>query len=186
MTWPRARAALIALVMVVGLLDGLPLPEGHGAERLSPPLRRAAELGSRARAALLLPVRDLGQALLINQRWSLFRNAKKARHRLWIEGRHGARRWTVLYRPHDAQHQWFASGLQYRRVRGAWNLGRMGGGPSYEAFAAWISQRLLREQPDLSAVRVRLERGEIAPCGGGFQAAHRFVLKIVHERGERP
>ena len=184
MTWPRTRALLIALAMLVGIIDGLPLPEGAGVERLSPGLRRSAELGSAVRATLLRPFRALADLLVVSQRWALFRSAKEGRHRLWLEGRRGARHWTILYRPHDAEHQWFAEGLQYRRVRAAWNKGRSGGGPGYEAFAAWISKRLLRERPDLSAVRVRLEQIDILPRGGGVHATHRFVLSIVHERGE--
>ncbi|RYZ03061.1 MAG: hypothetical protein EOO73_29535 [Myxococcales bacterium] len=183
MVWARVRAALIALVMAVGAVDGLAIPEGSSAERLSPGLRRAAELGSRARAVLLLPFRGVRQAFVYNQRWSLFGGAKEERHRLWIEGRIGKRRWTILYRPHDAEHAWFASGVEYRRVRAAWNVGRKGRRASYDAFVSFIARRALRERPDFSAVRVRLEEGDVLPRGGGFQPANRFVLETVHRRG---
>lgn len=186
MVWARVRAALIALVMAVGLLDGLAIAEGRAKERLSPPVRRAAELASRARAALLLPFRSVRQALVYNQRWTLFGGAQEERHRLWIEGRVGKRRWTILYRPHDPEHAWFADSVEYRRVRAAWNVGRKGRRASYDAFALWIAEHALRERPDLSAVRVRLEEGEILPRGGGFQPSNRFVLETVHRRGDKP
>lgn len=186
MVWARVRAALIGLVLALGLLDGLPITEGKGVKRLSPAVRRVAKLSSRARATLLSPFRGLADALVVSQRWSLFSGAKEERHLLWIEGRRGRRHWTVVYRPHDAEHAWLADSVEYRRVRGAWNAGRRGGGPAYDAFAAWVSARLLRERPELSAVRVRLEEGEIVPRGQGFQPTGRFVLEIVHERGGKP
>lgn len=185
MVWARVRAALIALVLAVGLLDGLAIPEGRSAERLSPGLKRAAELSSRVRASLLLPFQGLRQALLFNQRWTLFGGAQEERHRLWIEGRRGRRQWTTLYRAQDPEHAWFAGGVEYRRVRAAWNVGRKGRRASYDAFTAWISERALGERPDLSAVRVRLEEGEVLPRGGGFRPTNRFVLKTVHGRGEK-
>jgi hypothetical protein len=183
MVWARVRAALISLVLTVGLVDGFPIPEGRGAERLSPGLKRAAELGSAARAALLWPAGGLQKVLLFNQRWSLFGGAGEERHRLWIEGRRGRREWTILYRAQDPEHAWFAAGVEYRRVRAAWNVGRKGRRASYDAFTAWIAERVLQERPDLSAVRVRLEEGETLPRGGGFRPSGHFVLKTVHARG---
>lgn len=179
------RAALIALVMAVGLLDGLAIPEGAGKERLSPRSRHAAELASRVRGTLLWPFRSVRQALVYNQRWSLFGGAKEERHRLWIEGRRGRKKWEILYRPHDPEHAWFANGVEYRRVRAAWNVGRKGRRASYDAFVAWIAERALSERADLSAVRVRLEEGDILPHGGGFQPSGRFVLETVHRRGAK-
>jgi hypothetical protein len=168
------------------LLDGLPITEGKGLKRLSPAVRRAAKLSSRVRATLLTPFRGLADALVVSQRWSLFSGAKEERHRLWIEGRRGRRDWTILYRPHDIEHAWLADAMEYRRVRGTWNAGRRGGGPAYDAFAAWVSARLLRERPDLSAVRVRLEEGAILSRGLGFRPTAQFALEIVHERGAEP
>ena len=179
------RAALIALSMLVGIVDGLAIPEGAGKDQLSPRVRQAAELGSRVRAALLFPFQGIRRALVYNQRWSLFGGAKEDRHRLWIEGRRGKRRWEVLYRPLDPEHAWFAGGVEYRRVRAAWNVGRKGRRPSYDAFVAWVGERALRERPDLSAVRVRLEEGEILPRGGGFEPSGKFVLETVHRRGAK-
>jgi hypothetical protein len=184
MVWPRVRAGCIALVLLVGLLDGLAIPEGRGLERVPPSLKRAAQLGSRVRATLLAPFRGLKEALLYDQRWSLFGGAKDARHRLWVEGRVG-RRWTLLYRPHDPEHRWLADTLEYRRVRAAWNVGRRGRTRGYDAFTAWLSERAFRERDEVSAVRVRLEEGVILPRGGGFQPSHHFVLGTTHERGKR-
>lgn len=185
MVWARVRGALIALVLAVGVLDGLSFAQGRAAERLSPPLRRASELGAKVRDTLLLPFRGIQKVFVFNQRWSLFGGAQEERHRLWIEGRGPKGRWTILYRPHDAEHDWFAGGVQYRRVRAAWNVGRKGRRASYDAFAEWIAGRALRERPDLKAVRVRLEEGEILPRGGGFKPSENFVFKIVHKRGEK-
>jgi hypothetical protein len=185
MVWARVRAALIGLAIAVGVVDGLPITEGKGLKRLSPTVRQAAKLGSRVRKTLLTPFRIVGDTFVLRQRWSLFSGAKEERHLLWIEGRRGRRRWTVLYRPHDAEHAWFASGLEYRRVRGAWDAGRRGGGPGYDAFAAWVSERLLRERPELSAVRVRLEEGEILPKAGGFRSRGSFVLERTQKRGDK-
>ena len=43
----EARAALIALVLAVGLVDGLPLPSVERAARMAPWLAAPAEVASR-------------------------------------------------------------------------------------------------------------------------------------------
>lgn len=182
MVWARVRAALIGLVLVLGVLDGLPIAEGKSLKRLPRSVRRAAKVSNEVRATLLSPFRGLADAFVVNQRWALFSGAKEDRHLLWIEGRRGRRRWSVVYRPHDAEHAWLADSIEYRRARGAWNAGRRGGGPAYEAFAAWVSARLLKDRPELSAVRVRLEEGEILPRSQGFAPKGTFVFEIVHKR----
>lgn len=186
MVWARVRAALIALAIAIGALDGLAIPEGEKAERLPSIVRPFAAAAARARATLLWPFQGVRRAFLLNQRWSLFGGAKEDRHRIWIEGRRGRKDWVILYRAQDPEHRWFARGLEYRKVRAAWNIGRKGRMAGYDAFAAWVSARALAEQPDLSAVRVRLEEGEIAPRGGGFQPSGRFTLKTTHKHGEKP
>lgn len=185
MVWARVRAALIALAIAVGILDGLVIPEGERAERLPEVVRPFTGVAARVREALLWPFQGVRRTFLLNQRWSLFGGAKEDRYRLWVEGRRGRREWIILYRAQDPEHRWFARGLEYRRVRAAWNIGRKGRMAGYDAFAAWVSARALSERPELSAVRVRLEKGDIAPRSGGFQPSGRFTLSTTHEREKR-
>ena len=183
--WPRVRAALITLVIVVGLVAGVPLPPDEQLTRfpgwyarLVPGLRKAQEL-------FLVPFRPIGESLVLVQRWNLFSGAKARRYRLSLEGREVAsKRYVPLYRPHDPEHDVDGAVLEYRRVRGAWNP--RGGAPQagYAAFVSFEARRLLAQRPDLDAVRARFEAIEILPRGRGFRPTGRYSFELVRERKE--
>jgi hypothetical protein len=164
--WPHVRAALVLLSIILGLVDGWPQPKTP-------------------------PVRFLGDPLQLRQRWKLFPVADRDRYRMRIEARgagagHGAGNgeWELLYRPHDDAHAFMADALEYRRLRGAWNPGSYGPRGSYAAFATWMARQVFAARPDVTEVRVRMERVHIEDRGRGATPTGQFAFELVHTRGE--
>jgi hypothetical protein len=185
--WARIRAALIGLFIVVSLIDGFPFPHGGSRERLPEPLKVAVARGEKLQQLLLSPFAWLKGLLRLSQRWALFSSAKQQRHWLSIETRsRGSRRFQVIYRPLDPEHDRLASVIEYRRVRAAWNAGRRDVVPSYRAFASYIAQRIFRDQPEVTAVRVRFELFDVLPRGGGFRSSGKYVQELVEKRARNP
>lgn len=184
-TWPRVRAGLITLVLLMGLVAGLPFPGDEQLARMPrwyarrvPALRQAQEL-------LLTPFRPISDTLVLVQRWALFSGARTTRHWLWLEGRAAKTgRWVTLYRPHDPEHDADAAALEYRRVRGSWNPRGRVPQAGYEAFVSFEARRLLFARPELDAVRARIETVEILPRGRGFRPTGQLSFELVRTRGE--
>jgi hypothetical protein len=159
-TWPAARAALIAVAIGLGLVDGCPL-----AREASAPGGAVGGL-ARARAAVLEPLQPVAEALDIDQQWVLFRSVSRRRFRLSIEGWTADAGWTSLYLAGDDAHAWNQDLLAYRRVRGAYNPYGQRIRRAYNGFARWIGDQVLAAHPEMAAARVRLERVRILPRGG--------------------
>ena len=140
--WPACRAALLTAAIILGLLEGCPANE-----------RRLAT-----------PLRPIGTALKITQRWRLFPVANADRFRMWIEARTGADApWQLLYRPHDDAHTWLADELEYRRMRGAWNPGTRNARGAYPAFVTWVARTTFARDPRWNELRVRMEVLDLDP-----------------------
>lgn len=187
MRWAAIRAGLIALAIVVGLLDGLPIPAAHERpvmkRRLSPGMVDAVDEIDRVRKKLLEPFRPIGEALRVHQRWKLFAGASRKRWRMRIEARTGpTAEWQLVYRVLDDEHDFLAGPLEYRRMRGAWNphstLGPRGG---YRPFATWVGQRVLDAYPAYTDVRIHHERILIGPRGG-FRGTGEMLHPVIVNR----
>ena len=177
----EARAALIALVLAVGLVDGLPLPSAERARGFAPWLAGPADAANRAQAVLLGPFRLAFDWLRVNERWVLFAGASARRFRLEIAARkHSSEAWQLLYRADDERHRFLADLIEYRRVRGAFNPRTQEPPPGYEAFVAFIARRIFDERPELRDVRVRMERIRIDDRGG-----YAGTGTYAHERVKR-
>jgi hypothetical protein len=177
---------LIALAMVVGLLDGLPIPAGAERQvmekRLSPGMVAMVDRIDRIRQKLLTPFRPVGETFKLRQRWKLFSGAADRRYRMRIEVRRDdSAEWELIYRVLDDEHAFLAAPIEYRRVRGAWNphttSGTRGG---YPAFVGWVAGRVFARMPDVAEVRVVQERIVIAPHGG-----YRGTGELVYGRQVR-
>lgn len=184
--WPSLRALLITISLSVGLVAGLPVPLSERAARQHPELARFAAKVARAQGVALGPFRFIGEAFVLTQRWNLFSSADTVCDRLWVEELSDApgAGYHLLYRAHDPEHDYARRLIEYRRVRGAWNPRGDDLRASYTAFARWISWRILRERPESSAVRVRMEIIDVLPRGRGFEPTGRFVRELVHRREE--
>ena len=183
--WPGVRALLITIVLFVGLVAGLPIPNAKVQAGWSPGVRSFLAAASAAQGAVLAPFARLRRACGLVQGWQLGAGANTDRYRIWIEARESRRAaWRLLYRPHDPEHALLASNLEYRRVRGAWNPRRDVAQPGYGAFVSWVSRRIFRVRPEFSETRVRIEKIRILPKGRGFEGTGEFVHEQRRTRRE--
>ncbi len=166
--WPNVRATLIGLAIVVGLVDGCPVPTGKQRDQLSPDANAAIDDINAVRVAILKPLRPVRRLTNIQQKWNLFRGAGRVRHRMWIEARAGTGgEWEVLYRAMDDEHDFMADQLAYRRLRGAWNpRGSSGPRGAYPSFVTWIAAEVFEADERWTDVRVRMEKVQIGASGG--------------------
>jgi hypothetical protein len=172
MRWAAIRAGLIAVAILVGLLDGLPIPAGSERptmeKRVSPAMVKAVDAIDEVRVKMLRPFRPVAEITRVRQRWKLFAGASRKRWRMRIDARTSAgAEWELVYRVLDDEHAFMADALEYRRVRGAWNphsvRGPRGG---YQSFVTWVGRRVLAAHPQYTEVRVQQERILIGPRGG--------------------
>jgi hypothetical protein len=163
--WPRARALLIGLAMVIGLVDGCPTPSGNQRKQLDPDTRARLDRIDELRHDVLRPVRKVRELTSITQKWNVFRGASAEKLRMRIEARAGAGDWIVLYRAGDDAHTFMADELAYRRIRGVWNPRSTGPRAGYGAFVTWIAREVFQRRPELDTVRVVMERIHITPGG---------------------
>ena len=162
--WPRIRAGAIALVILIGVIDGLPLPQdpkGEGA---------VMEAVRSAQRAVMKPFAWFGRDASVHQKWRLFPGSSANRYRLEVEG-HTDAGWKLIYRIGDGEHDEYGTMLEYRRVRAAWNPRSRGIVGQYHPFAKWFSARVLADHPEVKAVRIQLQRiriedGTITELGG--------------------
>lgn len=182
--WPGVRALLITVVMFVGLVAGLPMPSPRAQEGMSPALRAILSGAVAVQQAVLAPFAPIQREFALVQRWQLFAGANTDRYRIWIEARGRGGAWQLLYRPHDPEHAFLASDLEYRRVRGAWNPRRGDAQPGYPAFASWVSRKIFEARPELSETRVRIEKIRILPGGRGFEGTGDFLHEIRNDRSQ--
>ena len=182
MSWPVARALLIAATLGVGLLDGCPAHPLAG--RAGDDRAIAALLA--VRAGILAIVRPLAELAQIRQRWNLFPGAEDQPLRITVEARGGrGAPWNLVYRPHDPTHAFLAEAIEYRRVRGAWNPSRTD--PSwrgYRPFVTFLARRILARRPEVDEVRVRMERLDLLPEGGGLVPTGQFRFEQIRRRSD--
>ncbi len=170
--WAAMRAGLISLVIVVGLLDGCPIPARSERpvmkQRMSPAMVEVVDDLDRVRRTLLRPFRRIGETARLRQRWKLFAGASRHRWRMRIEARTGpTAEWQLVYRVLDDEHDLLAGPIEYRRTRGAWNPhSTQGPRAGYPTFVRWVAGEVLAREPSFMEVRVVHERIEIGPRGG--------------------
>jgi hypothetical protein len=153
--WPELRAALIALAIVLGVVDGLPIGK--------PP-----------------PLSWIEHTLRVSQNWGLFAAPGRDRFRMSIEGQRADGTWQILFRAGDRDHADDAEMLLYRRVRGVWDPTDQPPA-QYVAFAEWEIARMLARHPELVAVRVWMEPIRIGD-DGALEPSGRFVLAHARTR----
>ena len=183
-TWPQVRAGLIALAIVVGMLDGCPVPRGRRehqrmVSRIGPELSEVVDGIDRARRFALEPARPVLELARLHQRWKLFAGAPAHAFRMWIEARsQPGGPWLPLYVANDDRHDFAGDQLGYRRVRGVWNP-HSSEGPraGYPAFVDWIAGQVFARRPEAVEVRVSMERVVIGDRGGGRPTGERFHVQ---------
>ncbi len=181
--WPRARALLITLSIVLGLISGFPVPNAQAIERFPAAWRGVARTLPRVQTALLTPFRFISDACAISQRWTLFSTTGGIRYRLRVEARNAqTKRWELLYRAQDPEHAFMSRELEYRRVRNGWNPNRRGIKPSYAPFSLWIARTILGQDSSFDRVRTRMERVQILERGAGMAWLGDYAFELEHGR----
>jgi hypothetical protein len=183
--WPHARALLVTLAIVVGLIEGLPLPDDKQEATMSPGLVGAIHSLEDVRSYLMTPFWWIGEYANVHQRWKLFAGANKLRYRMSIDARAGsADDWHTLYRPLDDEHDFAEDQMAYRRMRGSWApRGLQGPRGAYPHFVSWIARRIFASDPRWTDVRVQMEKVRIGDTGGDTFTGE-FVYPMVRSRGE--
>ena len=178
--WPEVRAGLVTLAIAVGLADGCPLPTSGD---VAPSLREPLRVVKQVRHAAMTPFRPLGELLRLRQRWKLFPSASRDQLRMWVEGHDPATdAWSILYRPHDDEHDLMADRVEYRRLRAAWNPGSRNTRWSYSPFVEWLAAEIFAADPSIDRVRVRMEMVELQPEHGRFVGSGKFRYQKVRKR----
>ena len=186
--WAHARAALIALAVLINFVQGCPVPniqrrhierpigqrevvrwvgvlksvgyETTPEELTEDALAWSAKAGEWHRA-VMSPVWPWFHHTVTQQRWSLFPVADPEPWWMHVEGRTESG-WELLYRPLDDEHDLLASTLEYRRVRAIWNPGTAGPRHDYPRFVDWVAKQMFAERPDLLEVRVRYQKYRVS------------------------
>ncbi|HEU5056850.1 MAG TPA: hypothetical protein VFU21_10015 [Kofleriaceae bacterium] len=174
--WPHVRAGLVALAILVGLIDGCPIPS---AKSVSPRWSDRVRTWARTRRIVMTPFKPVGELLRLRQTWKLFPTAKLDQHRMWVDARKTGTKdqWELLYRPHDPDHDLHADRIEYRRLRGVWNPGTKGTRTGYGPFVEWLAGEIFEARADVDRIRVRQERIAIEPEEGGFVPSGKFELE---------
>lgn len=186
------RAAVITLVVFFSVLAAVPTPGNFRHETLKQPVVREQllqwlrilnflgssvteeELGdgyvkfaqglNKVRGTLLKPYNVLSRITGTQQGWALFATPDTRPARLVVRARIG-KRFRVLYRSGDAEHDHDAAFVEYRRVRALYNPGRSGPPPTYAGFAERLSDRVFEAFPEAREVTVSLEYNVITLPG---------------------
>lgn len=209
--WPAVRAALIALVIGVNLLIAIPVPGRLDTRKLDQPdaqeelaawqellgsvgldidphtLREGVITASHTLADvrqtwIAKPTRPLRRWLGIRQAWALFARPDTFPTILVIDGRTGPKApWSELYRSHHPEHDTLRPQIRFRRVRGIYDASANPAAAARNVFR-WSADRILEQQPELGAVRVRLIRAHSVRPDRPADPTQRVVHEQVFER----
>lgn len=192
---------MITLALLAQCVDALPgkalseeklaLPQGRRVVRwlsrlstateaeVSAQLVTWSERGIAARKWFLAPVIPVLQSAALRQHWNLFLTVSDEAFRMRIEVQGlNDQAWRLVYHTHELDELGLESLLSARRVRVIYNPNKYGAQPRYEAFTGWLARRVLREHPELGALRVSMERLYI---GDPHAAARLLDTRYVFE-----
>ncbi len=177
--WPAIRASLIAFAILLGAIDGCPLPPE---QYVTPAQRPFVDVLRPVQQKVLAPFKWVTRGLRFSQRWALMQAAPANRFRFTVEGRTADGTWVTLYRANDPDHAAFAGVLETHHVWGTWNPTDRTMG-QYAGFVRWFTEHVLATRADLGAVRVFHEK--VVIDAGDFRGTGERVSMMTRERGPR-
>lgn len=193
--WPRWRAGLIALVVLVHSCAALPMPRPIRAEDARTPTAQeeidrwrgilsslgydASEeellelvngIGSacaEVKSTVMAPFRPVLRFTGTGQAWALFAYPDRFPNRLNVEIRGPEDEWRTVYAAADAEHTFMAAHFAYRRVRGVYDTAAAKGAPGrvYDRFADWVARETLAAYPEATTVRVKMLQRRVSLPG---------------------
>jgi hypothetical protein len=183
--WEQVRAALIGVALFANAVHALPLPAALTDEdvkeawrqndirmwqgwlasigvevtedRLGELLVESTKMSDKVDDTLEAPFEPVFELLAIDQAWALFASATTRPDRLVVEVERGES-WDVVFRRLDPCCDWRDPVLRYRRIRGIWDGQKQKPRPAYRRLTQWIANEAFTDFPDITAVRVGLER----------------------------
>jgi hypothetical protein len=113
-------------------------------------------------AALAAPQKRLKSSLRpllkwtgTGQGWGLFVSPDTYPHRLIVEGQNPkTKRFELIYRRLDEEHDWWDARFRYRRLRGIYDGATSRPGKVYTTFSRWVATAAFEEYPQYETVRV--------------------------------
>lgn len=182
--WPQIRTALLTVVIVSHGIVALPIgppvtdkslnSERGRAEvdawmRIAGPLGfsregfvDAVKLWSERLVAtdrlLTSPIKPVMRLTRTGQSWALFATPDDDPQCLEIRGVTASGDTRLLYRRLDPDHTFLRPQLDFRRVRGVYDLTGTSKPARYKNFAAWAGAAALAAYPDLEAVEIAQKR----------------------------
>lgn len=179
------RAALIALVLVLGFVAGWPGRIPKMVRNWPEPWRSLALRIPPIQGAILAPFAPVASTFEVySEDWPLFTGTGGTRYRMWVEGQDKKGRYTLLYRADDEEHRYRAATLEYRRVLNLWNPHHDYISDGYPEFARWLARRIFADFRRYQRVRVRMEEVRILPRGRGYAPTGHFVHEVTTTRAE--
>lgn len=178
--WRSVRAGLLALVIGAHGIVALPigprvtldsLRSERGASEVDAWMKLAAPLGFTresfeetvvrwstrlvdADAFITAPIKKVLHVFGQGQSWGLFASTDRDPQRLEVRGIRADGTEVVLYRRRDADARFLGEVLDYRRVRGVYDLGSKTLPPRYKNLCKWVAQRAFAAYPDLTEVKI--------------------------------
>jgi hypothetical protein len=181
--WSTIRALLLAAALVVGLIDGCPVPSEKNLQEWPPALVPFGKKLTATREWLMKPFSWIRDGLGVSQRWSLFSAPDEKRFRMWIEARSAQGSWQILFRAHDPLHRYQADLIEYRRLRGAWNIYKRGPNAGYPVFVDWVSRTIFLDPAlKFDEVRVRMEPIDVSRRANALLGIGEFQHEERRER----
>lgn len=179
--WPAVRAALILVVVVAHGLVAIPigprttaesLATEHGRREIDVWMRLAGPLGFTregfedvvvtwsdrlvtADDLLTKPIKKVLHVFGQGQAWALFAGTDRDPIRLEVVGRRSDGAEVLLYRRLEGSARFLSPVLDYRRVRGVYDLSSKSLPPRYKNFCRYVARRAFETYPDLTEVTVR-------------------------------
>jgi hypothetical protein len=178
--WPELRAGLISFAIVLGVVDGCPIPPPSETPAWERGLVDAIRPFQRW---FLWPFTRFHREVRFSQRWALFQDPSRTRYRFEVNGRSSSGPWHPLFRAGDPEHTEYASLLLYRRIHGAWNPTDR---PTmqYPGFAEWFLGRVLADHPELTLVGLRQQK-VLIDDDGQVHDTGQYDFGMVRGRGSK-
>ncbi len=178
--WPTVRAGLLLLVIGAHLLVALPigprvtrssLKSDVGQSEVDVWMRLAGPLGFTRQGfeetvltwsdrlvttdeMITAPVRAVLRVFRQGQSWGLFAGTDRTPQRIEVRGKTADGAEVLLYRRLDPEHDFLRPWLDFRRVRGVYDLSGKSVPPRYKNFCSWVADRAFAAYPELVEVTV--------------------------------
>lgn len=129
------------------------------------------------------PIHPVNQLFRTGQSWALFSGADRTPLRFIVRGYTADGSQRTLFRRLDSEATFLGGVLNFRRVRGIYDLDRAELPKRYKILARWIAVRAFDAYPDLEAVEI-LQEEQRTPLPGqkpDLSVKQRYKVRVTRE-----